>query len=93
MAAYQEARQLTLNRLCERITLASADKDDTTILLERLGGLALAIAREAAPRVAAMAVGHGSLKFVARVCRRIHRDGAADADAVTKLAAKVAAGR
>jgi hypothetical protein len=38
MAAYQEARQLTLNRLCERITLSSADKDDTAILLERLGG-------------------------------------------------------
>lgn len=94
MAAYQEARQLTLNRLCERITLASADKEDTAILLERLAGLALAVAREAAPRVAAMAVGHGSLKFVARVCRRLLRDGIpADAESVVKLAAKVAAGR
>jgi type II secretory pathway predicted ATPase ExeA len=94
MAAYQEARQLTLNRLCERITLQSADKEDTAILLERLGGLAVAVAREAAPRLAAMAVGHGSLKFVARVCRRILRDGIpTDAESVVKLAAKVAAGR
>jgi DNA transposition AAA+ family ATPase len=93
MAAYQEARQLTLNRLCERITLASADKDDTALLLERLGGLPAAIAREACARVAAMAVGHGSLKFVARLCRRLRRDGATDADSTLKLAAKVAAGR
>ncbi len=93
MAAYQEARQLTLNRLCERITLASADKDDTALLLERLGGVPADTAREASPRVAAMALGHGSLKFVARLCRRIRRDGAADPDAIAKLAAKLAAGR
>jgi hypothetical protein len=93
MAAYQEARQLTLNRLCERITLSSADKDDTAILLERLGGVPADVAREVSARVAAMAVGHGSLKFVARVCRRLRRDGATDADTIAKLAAKVAANR
>ncbi len=94
MTAYQEARQLTLNRLCERITLTGADRDDTAILLQRLGGLPAEVAREAAARVATMAAGHGSLKFVARVCRRIRRDAdAPDAEAVTKLAAKVAANR
>lgn len=93
MAAYQEARQLTLNRLCERITLSSADKDDTAILLERIGAVPAPVAREACARVAAMAVGHGSLKFVARVCRRMRREGAADADTIAKLAAKVAANR
>jgi hypothetical protein len=40
-----------------------------------------------------MAVGHGSLKFVARVCKRLRRDGATDADSIVKLAARVAANR
>jgi hypothetical protein len=95
MAAYQEARQLTLNRLCERITLGCAEKEDVAIILERLGGLSAEVAREACGRVAALAVGHGSLKFVARVCRRLRRDltAAADAEDVVKIAAKVAANR
>lgn len=91
--AYQEARQLTLNRLCERITLHGVEKQDAALLLHRMGGVSMEIAKEVSVPLASMAAGHGALKFVARVARRIARDGAESSDTILKLAAKVAANR
>lgn len=91
MDAYQEARQLTLNRLCERIRLHGVEPSDAAKLLLRIGGVPAAVAQSAGIALAAMAAARGALKFCAKVARRVARDGAADADAILKLAAKVAA--
>ena len=93
MAAYQEARQLTLNRLCERITLHGVERQDAALLLNRIGGVAMDDARNVSIPLASMAAGHGALKFVARVARRVARDGVDNPEMILKLAAKVAANR
>ena len=93
MDAYQEARQLTLNRLCERIRLQGVEAQDAARLLERLGGVPADVAREGGTALASMAAGHGALKFIAKAARRVRRDGADTAEAILKLAAKVAANR
>jgi DNA transposition AAA+ family ATPase len=93
IAAYQEARQLTLNRLCERITLAKPDGEDVALLLSRIIGISLKEARAAAPAVAAMAATRGDLKFVSRVAKRCQRDDILTADDINKMASRIAAGR
>ena len=89
--AYQEARQLLHNRLCERIRLSHVEPADAEKLLIRLGAVTPAVAKAAAPQLAKMADGRGMLKFVCRVAKRLARDGAEDAESIVKLAAKVAA--
>lgn len=91
--AYQEARQLIHNRLCERISLAVVEASDAEKMLVRLGGMEPAAARAAAGALARMAQDRGALKFVYRVARRCQRDGAADAETALKVAGKLAAKR
>lgn len=93
IAAYQEARQLTLNRLCERITLAKPDPEDVAIILSRTIGIPIEVARAAAPATGAMAQTRGELKFIARVAKRCRRDEIHTADDINKMASRIAAGR
>jgi DNA transposition AAA+ family ATPase len=91
MDAYQEARQLTLNRLCERIRLHGVEPSDAAKLLQRVSGVSAEVAQSASIPLAAMASTRGALKFCSKVSRRVARDGATDADAILKIASKVAA--
>lgn len=68
--AYEEARQLTTNRLAERIKLACPTERDCQRMLERrLGNLADLKASTA--MVAKTASVHGGLGFVRDVCKRL----------------------
>lgn len=89
LAAYQEAKQLTLNRLSERIRLMDVDPSDAEKLMTRIGGLSAAIAREVGRPLAAMSKNRGALKFVHLVARRCRRDGLETADDVLKAAGRI----
>lgn len=93
IAAYQEARQLTLNRLCERITLAHPDPEDVAIILSRTIGIEIDAARQASKALAAMAQTRGDLKFIARTAKRCKRDEITNTDDIIKMASRIAAGR
>ena len=79
--AYEECRQLTGNRLFERIRLDLRESDISKMMAERVGGLdaaetkkALAIFMQHAPR-------RGNLAFVRNVMRKLRE--AADGDDIT----------
>jgi len=93
--AYQEARQLTLNRLCERIKLSGVDPDDAARILERTGGIPADIAQEVSGTIATLATDRGALKFVARVARHIANYGepTETPDSIIKHATRIAAKR
>jgi DNA transposition AAA+ family ATPase len=91
MEAYQEAKQLTLNRLCERVRLGPVEPTDAAKILERLGGVGAAEAKAAGTALARLADGRGALKFCVRVARMAAQEKLAMADEVLKAASKLAA--
>jgi len=68
--AYEEARQLTTNRLAERIKLECPTARDCQRMLERRVGK-IPDMREAAELVVKQAATHGGLGFVRDVCKRL----------------------
>jgi len=68
--AYEEARQLTTNRLAERIKLACPTERDCQRMLERRAGMK-AEAKAAAAILAKAAAVHGGLGFARDVCKRL----------------------
>jgi hypothetical protein len=77
-STYEEARQLTQNRLYERIQFASADREDVALMVERR--LRLSCDPNAAVRaVCEAAMNHGGLKFAARVLREAGKLAGAEA--------------
>lgn len=67
-STYEEARQLTQNRLFERIQFESAAREDVQAMLERRLHLGCD-AKAAAQAVGGAALNHGGLKFAAKVIR------------------------
>ena len=68
-AAYEEARQLTCNRLCERVRLGPPDPSDIAKFLERRLSLEPAAARAYAKPLAEKAPNYGNWKFILLVTR------------------------
>jgi len=100
--AYQEARQLTLNRLCERIRLVEMEAADVEKILDRR----LSLNGELKPAVAALMNAdprYRSLNFVSAVVKRVLKTcpasrgvapkGEADLDAVSRAIAKTGQSR
>ena len=69
-AAYQEARQLTQNRLSERIRFDGVRQGDAEILLQRRLDLDVETARKAAAHLLQHTAAAGNLGFVHLVCRK-----------------------
>jgi len=83
---YEEARQLTQNRLYERIQFESASRPDVALLLSRSLRLTCNVAGAVAA-VAAAAANNGGLKFAAKVARtaaELAGDGDCDMDTIGK---------
>lgn len=71
-AAYEECRQLSGNRLAERVTLSLQSADISTLLQARLG-MSAGDARAAADLLLDPAARHGNLAFVRDVVTRARR--------------------
>ncbi len=70
--AYEEARQLTKNRLAERIYLDSLDpRDVQKLLLRRVPQIRAEIVSQAVSMLALKAKHNGNLAFVRDVCKRL----------------------
>jgi len=90
---YEEARQLTQNRLYERVRLAAAAREDVEALLTRRLP-SMSCDRQAASRaVADAAANRGGLKFVAKVAAAAKtlaaEDGAVDMETIGKAIVQV----
>jgi hypothetical protein len=90
---YEEARQLTQNRLYERVRLAAAAREDVEALLTRRLP-SMSCDRQAASRaVADAAANRGGLKFVAKVTAAAKtlaaEDGAVDMETIGKAIVQV----
>lgn len=73
--AYQECKQLTGNRLAERIHLELSTDDVRRFLMRRLAGLASeALIEKVAPALKQEAVLLGNLRFVEAAARRFRRE-------------------
>jgi len=95
-AAYEEARQLTQNRLLERIRMEGVAQADAEKILVRRLSLSTADARLAASAVRQAAGANGNLTFVKLVCRhaaRLAHGEPVTPDHVTRAAARVVASR
>jgi DNA transposition AAA+ family ATPase len=68
--AYEEARQLTRNRLAERVKLGLNVRDVEKVVTRRVPALN-GCAGQAAKMIAEKAAGFGNLAFVRDVCRRL----------------------
>ena len=68
-AAYEEARQLTQNRLMERIRADGANLADIAVMVERRLGIKAAEAAKAARAIADRCAKQGHLTFANLVCR------------------------
>ena len=79
--AYEEARQLTGNRLYERIKIESLHPGDVKKMLERRCNVAAEDLANASRMVTERAQGKGNLAFVRDVCRRANE--LADGEPVT----------
>lgn len=93
--AYEEAWQLTKNRLLERIRLSGVEVADVQKVLERRLGMD-GDARTAAQALAQTARNHGNMAFVKLVCRRARKlagKGAVSPETVARAAALVAGSR
>lgn len=93
--AYEEAWQLTKNRLLERIRLTGTEVADVQKVLERRLGMD-GEAKAAAQALAAAARNHGNMAFVKLVCRRARKmagKAPATAEIVAKASALVAGSR
>jgi DNA transposition AAA+ family ATPase len=71
-AAYEECRQLTGNRLAERVRLALTDRDISLLLTTRLS-LPKAEAATATALLREPAAKHGNLRFIADVILRVRK--------------------
>ena len=80
-ASYQEVRQLTGNRLAERIKLTLDKADVEKYVADRIHGLDKDEVKKAVELLMADAPRNANLAFVRNVCRRANR--AAEKDAVT----------
>lgn len=90
-STYEEARQLTQNRLHERIQFESAAREDVEIILARRLRLACDV-KAAARAVADAAMNHGGLKFAAKVIREasaLAGDEETDMETLGKAIARV----
>jgi len=91
-SAYEEARQVTTNRLAERITLELTEADAARYFGRAVPGADAAAARQAARIIVPMAVRLGNFAFLRDVCRRVRRlvpeDGAVTAQIVADAAAE-----
>jgi DNA transposition AAA+ family ATPase len=93
--AYEEAWQLTKNRLLERIRLSGVEVADVEKILERRLGMD-GEARTAAQALAQAARNHGNMAFVKLVCRRARKlagKAAVTAEHVARASALVAGSR
>lgn len=88
--AYEEARQLTQNRLCERVVFSSKpDASDVRLMLQdRIGADDVLLDKVVGPLREKAAV-HGHLKFVNLVCRQARRLAGVDAVDVACVAEAV----
>jgi type II secretory pathway predicted ATPase ExeA len=92
-AAYEEAKQLTQNRLLERISVDSAPQADIAHMLARRLGMAPGTADTAARGLARECGKFGNFTYVNLVCRRARKlagKGEATAEIVAEAAAHVA---
>jgi hypothetical protein len=89
--AYQEAKQLVLNRLCEQIVLSTVDAQDAAKVLQRVGGMSAADARAVSEGVAKFAKDRGMLRFVMRVARKVAASEDKSVAAVHKIAGRMVA--
>jgi len=93
--AYAEARQLTQNRLSERLRFDGVEVADIERLLERRLGMS-GEAKALAKSLAQTARGHGHLAFVRLVCRQARKlagKGAVTEEHVARAASLVAGSR
>jgi len=93
--AYAEARQLTQNRLSERIRFDGVELADVEKMLERRLGLDGEL-KAVAVAIRQAAGGNGHLAFVRLVCRqarRLARGGTVTAETVSRAAALVSGSR
>lgn len=91
-SSYEEAVQLTGNRLCERVYLPSPPPDEILLLLERRGiTFADAETRNAAAkRLAEEAPKFGNWRYVTQVCRKLY-EACRDSRITTKQLGKAMA--
>jgi type II secretory pathway predicted ATPase ExeA len=90
--AYAEARQLTHNRLSERIRFDGVEQVDVEKILERRLGLQGGDAKAAAQALRPLAANNGYLKFIRHVCRKamkISGKSAVTLEMVQRAAAQV----
>jgi DNA transposition AAA+ family ATPase len=95
-AAYEEARQLTQNRLLERIRSDGIEPADAEKFCARALGLAAGEAKAAAAALCQAAGMNGNLAFLKLVCRRARRlagKGAVTVEVVKRAAGQVVASR
>ena len=71
--AYQEARQISTNRLSERVKLDLTESDISRYLRSFFSGLPDDVSRAAARTIRPAAVGMGAMLFVRDVCREARR--------------------
>jgi DNA transposition AAA+ family ATPase len=71
--AYAEARQLTQNRLSERVRYDGVEVADVQRMLERRLGMPAAAAAAAAKALRQAAQSHGNMAFVKLLCRKARR--------------------
>ncbi len=72
-ANYEEARQLTTNRLAERVSLSLAEADVARYVERAVPGCDAKVAKAAARLVCAEAARHGNMAFVRDCCRAVRR--------------------
>lgn len=72
-SAYEEARQVTTNRLAERIVLSLTEADAARYFARAVPGADAATARQAAKIVVPMAARMGNFAFLRDVCRCVRR--------------------
>jgi len=75
-SSYEEARQLTTNRLAERVKLmCPVERDVERMLARRVPGLEKSVVHAAGKLIAKEAQTHGGLGFVRDCCKRLAEQG------------------
>ncbi len=83
--AWAECRQLTGNRLAERITLTLSEVDVDAFLANRLPDMDSGLRAECATLLTAAARTHGNLQFVNAVAKRFRKETARDQPATKEV--------
>lgn len=95
-SCYEEARQLTQNRLLERIRFSGAEPDDIAKMIEIRCGLDASAANKAAKALRDYVSRFGNLAFVKLMCREARRMAAGsdpDMETIMRAASRVAGSR